>query len=318
MSFKGSAAKELRTKMMVPGERKPEVMWELEDVDSPRKEAALDDARAPIDQGWRSGVEMPPEARSSRGRTAVEDGHRSVSTSGTRAASRPGETARAKTSGKSAGRAEEHHAPHWQPMSTPQMAKLLEARQAAQRVQDKLDLDFVLQLQEASALKIQAWYRMMRYSKAGPLALVARKNSRIRLNAVTKIQRVFRGHLARHDPDLELRIEIRRLEHCCAILIQSVTRGHQKRRLVRQLIYDQRSKMLLHAVVRVQCFARGWRERRKQALQKEVLKKRVNVIEQFACDFFQPWQRRQHQLLQVPKQSVTQYEAPRDCVLTFT
>ena len=28
--------------------------------------------------------------------------------------------------------------------------------------------------------------------------------------------------------------------------------------------------------------------------------------------------RRQHQLLQVPKQSVTQYEAPRDCVLTFT
>lgn len=183
-------------------------------------------------------------------------------------------------------------------MSTPQMAKLLEARQAAQRVQDKLDLDFVLQLQEASALRIQAWYRMIRYSKGGPLALVARKNNRIRLNAVTQIQRVFRGHLARHDPDLELRIEIRRLEHCCAILVQSVTRGHQKRRLVRQLIYDQRSKILLNAVVRVQCFARGWRERRKQALQKEVLKKRVDVIEKFACDYFQPWQRRQHQLLQ--------------------
>jgi len=280
----------------------PQDGWDLEDVDndegsesSPRKAAALGQA---VDHGWRSAGPTTAGMRSSRGASSG-GAHGGAGTAGTSGpADRPGGTGRAGTSGVRTSRGRTAEVASSQPMSTPQMAKLLEARQAAQRVQDKLDLDFVLQLQEASALKIQAWYRMMRYSKAGPLALVLRKNNRIRKYAATKIQRVYRGHLSRHDPDLELRIEIRRLEHCCAILLQSVTRGHLKRRLVRQLIYQQRSRILLNAVVRVQCFARGWRVRRKQALQREVLKKRVDVIENFACTYFQPWQRRQHALLQ--------------------
>ena len=184
------------------------------------------------------------------------------------------------------------------PMTMQQMSKVLEARQFAQRVQDRLDRDFVRGLEWDSAVKIQAWYRMIRYSRIGPLALVFRKNERKRQAAALEMQRVYRGHLGRRHPDLELRIEIRRLEHCCAILIQSVTRAHQKRVLFRRMVDDNRATRMLVAIVRVQKMVRGWVERRAQAHERSVLVARLRVIEGFHEKYFKPWQKVQHKLLQ--------------------
>jgi len=155
-----------------------------------------------------------------------------------------------------------------------------------------------MQAQTKSAVKIQAWYRMMRYSRAGPLALVFRKNERKRKYAATEVQRVYRGHRARHDPDLDLRIEIRRLEHCCAIMIQSVTRGHIHRSRVRSMVANTQLRRMMNALSVMQRYVRGFRTRQRLKRERDYLMKHVRVIEAFCYNWFQPWQHRQHALLQ--------------------
>ena len=181
---------------------------ENENSSSPRKRASLADEQAALDQGWRANSNISSRAvtgaasgKTAQGSSRAITGHMRLETGGSDMhsmgrKSRPGS------------------------MATAQMSKVLEARQFAHRVQERLDGEYYGVIRNSAALKIQSWYRMCRYSILGPLALGRRKRTLKRINAVVNLQRVFRGHRARHDPDLELRIEIRRLEHCCAILIQ--------------------------------------------------------------------------------------------------
>jgi hypothetical protein len=83
--------------------------------------------------------------------------------------------------------------------------------------------------QNAAATKIQAWFKMCRVALFGPLAYLhysrlAKKNA-----AANMIQRVYRGHVARHDPDWEIMIQFRVVEHHAAVDLQRVARGHMGR-----------------------------------------------------------------------------------------
>lgn len=54
----------------------------------------------------------------------------------------------------------------------------------------------------------------------------------------------------------------------------------------------------MRALMCIQRRMRGWKERVVLARERAALKKRVLVIEDFVCNWFQPWQRRQQALLQ--------------------
>jgi hypothetical protein len=261
---------------------------EIEEIDETAIGSASSSHPAAVDQGWRTASRRGTETS---GRTPSLTTTRRDTGSLSRVNMRSSDISRT-----SSGRDGPPRLQRSESMSTQQIGKVLEARQNAQRVQDKLDANFLRELEWNSAVRIQAWFRMMRYAKSGPLALVFRKNQLRRKHAAIKLQRVIRGHRARHDPDLELRIEIRRLEHCCAIMIQSVTRGHQKRSMVRKMIHDIKTTRMFRACVRVQSFARGWVERRRQAHEKFALMVRIRAIETFVEKYFKPWQKRQHKL----------------------
>jgi hypothetical protein len=81
----------------------------------------------------------------------------------------------------------------------------------------------------AAATKIQAWFKMCRVALFGPLAFLHHSRLAKKNAAANKIQRVYRGHVARHDPDWEIMIQFRVVEHHAAVDLQRVARGHMGR-----------------------------------------------------------------------------------------
>lgn len=167
--------------------------------------------------------------------------------------------------------------------STEQIRAMVEARDYHKQVRAKAEQAHQAEREQLAATKIQSWFRMCRHAKFGGLAFLYRKHFQMQTTAVQVLQRVYRGHLARHSEDFRLRLDFRRLEHNCAITIQSVTRGHLDRKAVRDALQQAEDDRVKRAVIIMQRYARGWRVRKLNNRARTILRAKVGCCAQRHC-----------------------------------